>query len=194
VPAPTTGLGRMLAVPLLALLMLALLPSAAGAAYDEPVEDYASYDPQKTCRDTAKPGTKVLAGWINRKFSGGTATASIRACSAGGTTEHKDGRAIDWSMDATKKAHRLEVKRFLAKLFAEDTQGNAHAKARRMGVMYIIWNDRMHRSYQEFAAGDYRPCTPLRSCSATVRHRDHVHISLSRAGGKGATSWYAGRG
>ena len=27
--------------------------------------------------------------------------ASLRACSSGGTSEHKDGRAIDWTMDAT---------------------------------------------------------------------------------------------
>ena len=36
-------------------------------------------------------------------------------------------------------------------------------------------------------------CPTLRRCSATLRHRDHVHVSLSLAGAKGLTSWYAGR-
>ena len=29
--------------------------------------------------------------------------------------------------------------------------------------------------------------------SKTLRHRDHVHISLSMAGAKGRTSWFEGR-
>jgi hypothetical protein len=30
-------------------------------------------------------------------------------------------------------------------------------------------------------------------CSKTLRHRDHLHISLTRKGGKGRTSWFEGR-
>jgi hypothetical protein len=137
-----------------------------------------------------------LAGWIDHRFSGGAATASMRACSSGGTSEHKDGRAIDWSMDATEKKQRREVARFLDELFAEDDDGNAAALARRMGVMYIIWNDHIYASYDEFAGRDYQSssCPKLKSCSATLRHRDHVHISLSRPGGRGDTSWYGANG
>jgi hypothetical protein len=111
----------------------------------------------------------------------------------GGTSEHKDGRAIDWSMDASKKADRREVASFLDKLFAADNEGNADALARRMGVMYVIWNDRIYASYDGFARRDYRSssCKSVRRCSTTLRHRDHVHISLSRPGGRGVTSWYA---
>jgi hypothetical protein len=196
VPLTTLGRGR-ICYALLAVLLLAfaLTPSAARAAYDEPVEDYASYQPQKQCRDQARPGTKALNRWINRKFGGGTATASVRSCNPGTTSEHEDGRAIDWSMNATKRAHRLEVRRFLDKLFAADAGGNAHARARRMGVMYIIWNDRMYASYRAFTAQAYKSssCKRLRSCSATLRHRDHVHISLGKPGARGDTSWYAGR-
>jgi hypothetical protein len=62
-----------------------------------------------------------------------------------------------------------------------------------MGVMYVIWNDHIYASYDTFAPRDYRSssCPRLRTCSATLRHRNHVHISLSRAGGRGDTSWYA---
>ena len=37
-----------------------------------------------------------------------------------------------------------------------------------------------------------RPAAVLSTCGDTLRHRNHVHISLSRAGGNGLTSWYTG--
>lgn len=185
---------------LMTLLTLAALLFTSGAAqalqYDDAPEDYASYQPQTACRKAPRPGTLELAGWIDHRFAGGHAAASMRACDSGGTSEHKDGRAIDWSMDATRKLERREVGRFLETLFADDADGNAQSLARRMGVMYVIWNDHMYASYDEFARRDYRSssCTSLKKCSATLRHRDHVHISLSKPGGRGATSWYVAHG
>ncbi len=193
---------RRTCVVLVALLALLTAPSpllavpAAQAApattYDDPPEDYASYQPQTKCRRTALPGTRALAAWISDEFSGGTATASMRPCSSGGTSEHKDGRAIDWPMDATKKKQRREVAQFLEALFADDADGNHHALARRMGIMYVIWDDHIYASYDTFAQRDYlsSSCAKPKGCSATLRHRDHVHISLSRPGGRGDTSWY----
>jgi hypothetical protein len=179
-----------------ALLLIGLTPLAASAApYDSAPEDYASYQPQKKCKRAAQPGTRELGRWIDRRFAGGTPVTSVRSCRSGGTSEHKDGRAIDWMMSASKRSHRQEVATFLRKLFATDRDGNAHALARRMGIMYVIWNDRMWSSYDRFDKEPYRSssCKRLSRCSATLRHRDHVHISLSRAGARGATSWYDAR-
>lgn len=162
-------------------------------SYDEPVEDYASYQPQKKCRDHPRHGTKVLASWIDDHYRGGSANASMRPCGSGGISEHKDGRAIDWMMDASKKKQRREVRRFLDRLFATDRHDNQHAVARRMGVMYVIWKDHTWASYRHFEKRDYlsSSCSSKKKCSTTLRHRDHVHISLSRPGGRGDTSWYA---
>ncbi len=172
------------------------MPAVAFAVeYDGPPEEYAGYEGQTRCVERAKPGTRELARWINRRFDGGTAVASIRAC-GGGASEHKDGRAIDWSMDATSAGDRAEVERFLRRLFRADAAGEEDAKARRMGVMYVIWDDHMYASYRDqFAPTDYlsSSCRRKRDCSPTLRHRDHVHISLSKAGGRGATSWYVAR-
>jgi hypothetical protein len=172
------------------LVALALIPSPAHGY--EPPEPYAPYQPQTQCRTSAQVGTRLLARWINRQFDGGRAVASVRGC-GGGTSEHQDGRAIDWSMDATRKAHRLEVNRFLSGLFKTDRAGHPHARARRMGIMYVIWNDRMYASYDRFAQKPYTPCKRPRDCSPTLRHRDHVHISLSPRGARANGSWYAGR-
>ncbi len=63
--------------------------------------------------------------------------------------------------------------------------------------MYVIWNDRMFASYDQFRAKAYRSSScrnkPLAKCPTTLRHRDHMHISLNRNGGYGKTSFYAGR-
>ncbi len=178
-------------------LLLATLPLAApagAAAYDVAVEDYSSYQPARTCVKKAKPGTRALARWIDRKYVGGRAVASVRSCGTGGTSEHKEGRAIDWMMNASKRTDKRQVGRFLAKIFAEDKAGNPHALARRMGIMYVIWDDKMYASYREFAPTKYKSssCKKIKKCSPTLRHRDHVHISLNRKGAKAKTSWYAG--
>ena len=167
-------------------------PASAATTYDGPVEDYATYQPQRSCRDTPRPGTRELAAWIDATYDGGAALASIRACSSGGASEHKAGRAVDWMIDVTDRAQRREARSFLRTVFATDADGNRHALARRMGLMYVIWNDHMWASYDRFAREDYLSggCSSVAKCSVTLRHRDHVHLSLSGRGSRGLTSWY----
>ena len=64
-----------------------------------------------------------------------------------------------------------------------------------MGIMYIIWNDHMYSAWDHFEREGYlsSSCKSVQKCSKTLRHRDHMHISLSRRGGRGETSWYASR-
>jgi hypothetical protein len=167
-------------------------PASAATTYDDPVEPYAAYQPQRTCRDTPRAGTRELATWIDATYGGGAALASIRACDSGGASEHKAGRAIDWMIDVTDRAQRREARSFLREAFATDVDGNPHALARRMGIMYVIWNDHMWASYDHFGRKDYLngACSSLAKCSVTLRHRDHVHLSLSGRGSRGLTSWY----
>lgn len=172
-----------------------LLAASPVAAWTLPIEDYAPYQPQKICRDRALPGTKAFAAWVNRSFAGGTAIANLRPCGSGGTSEHKDGRAVDWTMSATRARDRATVREFLGRLRATDAAANPDALARRMGVMYVIWNDRMYASYRQFEPTPYlsSSCRSVDRCSRTLRHRDHVHVSLSLDGGWGRTSWYVDR-
>ncbi len=50
----------------------------------------------------------------------------------------------------------------------------------------------MDVAWREFDAEDHLSggCTGLARCSRTLRHRDHVHLSLGRPGARAATSWY----
>ena len=171
---------------------VAVLLALAGPAAAQ-IEDYADYQPQEYCGPRAKPGTEALARWLVRR--GGGYGPISRRCGVGGVSEHKEGRAFDWTLDATRFNDRRIAQEFLEFAFATDQHGNEHAKARRMGIMYIIWNDSMYSAGDQFEREGYHSssCKRLRRCSKTLRHRDHMHISLSRRGGRGLTSWYEGR-
>lgn len=177
-----------------ALLIALVLPTSltGGALAEGTIEDFAAYVPQTNCHPKARPGTRTLGAWLETSYAGTFASVRGRPCRASGTSEHKEGRAVDWSLDARKKRDRLRAKAFLSAILATDAEGNDAALARRMGVMYVIWNDHMYASYDRFVKRDYlsSSCKRLRRCSPTLRHRDHMHISLSRPGGKGITSWY----
>lgn len=179
---------------LVAALVAGLLPVATPARAAAPIEDYAPYQPQTRCSPKPKPGTVALEQWVVRKY-GGAAGGISRGCKVGGQSEHKEGRAFDWTVDVHRRADRLRVKRFMADLFATDAAGNTDARARRMGIMYVIWNDHIYSAWDGFSRRAYREagCTKVSRCSATQRHRDHVHVSLTRHAAKGRYSWYAGR-
>ncbi|MCW2792517.1 MAG: hypothetical protein JWO76_1615 [Nocardioides sp.] len=188
-------MSRLRILPALLLLAVTLaLPTGSSASTADSIEDYARYQPQTKCRHHVRPGMEVLAHWLVRRYGGGYGPTT-RPCRSGGTSEHKDGRAFDWTLDAAKKQDRKRARAFLDFAFAEDAHGNADAKARRMGIMYVIWNDTMYPAWHEFEPEPYLSsgCESRRKCSKTLRHRDHLHVSLSRPGGRGDTSWYDGR-
>ncbi|QWC83832.1 hypothetical protein KLP28_09305 [Nocardioidaceae bacterium] len=159
------------------------------------VEDYAGYEGQSVCATKVQPGTQYLADHVSRTY-GGSIVSLLRACTDG-ASEHKDGRAVDWSANASNPADVARVDRLLTDLFATDRAGNDNALARRMGIMYVIWDDQMYSAYRGFAPEKYVSSScrgkPLKQCSPTLRHRDHVHISLSHAGGAAQTSFYRDR-
>lgn len=172
---------------------LLAVPSQATSTsqrYALPVESYAPYQPQRTCARTDKPGTVALGRWLVAR--GGVYGGTLRSCGSGGQSEHKDGRAFDWMLDAKDADDRAVADAFLVEAFADDELGDTDALARRMGIMYVIWNDRMYAAWDGFEPKKYLSsgCRTRRTCSVTLRHRDHMHISLSRAGATGRTSWY----
>lgn len=162
----------------------------SSAPYLMPIEPYAGYQPQTKCLQTPKPGVLMLADWLVAR--GGGYGPISRACSRSSTSEHQESRAFDWLLDATDPADLALAEAMLDEVLAPDDLGEPHALARRMGIMYVIWDDRMYASYDGFVAKRYLSsgCRNRRTCSPTLRHRDHVHISLTRRGANGKTSWY----
>ena len=170
-------------------VVLGAAPASAAAG----IEDYASWQPQKRCAERVKPGTRALARWTVRR--GGSLGGMLRACSSGGASEHKDGRAFDWMLDASRRRDSRIVRRYLRALFAADRAGRPDARARRMGIMYVIWDDRIYSAWNRFESERYLSSSgrSRRRCSRTLRHRDHVHVSLGFPGARARTSWYDGR-
>lgn len=185
---------RVLVVALVALLLLPVT-TAASATPPAPLEDFADYEPAVRCAPRAKPGAVELARWLERRF--GSHTSISRGCRRGEhvTSEHQEGRAVDWSADARTVPGRRSAQRLLRTLFAPDRAGNRAALARRMGVMYVIWNDHMYAAWNEFRPEPYlsSSCRTRKRCSPTLRHRDHVHVSLTRRAARAQTSWYVAR-
>lgn len=176
-----------------AALVCAALAAApgVGAAYTLPLESYAKYQPQKNCVTKDKPGTVRLARYLV-DTRGGVYGGTLRSCRSGGQSEHKDGRAFDWMLDATSEDDQAIAEAFIVELTADDAIGDSDALARRMGIMYVIWDDKIYSAWYGFEPRPYLSsgCRSISSCSTTLRHRDHMHISLSKPGSKGKTSWY----
>jgi hypothetical protein len=146
------------------------------------IEPYPSYDGQSTCSPTGKPGMVAYRDMVMAAYPGTTSYGISRDCNIGGTSEHKEGRAWDWANNANDPAARARVQDLLQWLFATDSYGHRHAMARRLGVMYIIWNRQIFRMY--------RPDEGWSPYSGSNPHTDHVHVSLTRAGGAGTTSFW----
>lgn len=62
------------------------------------------------------------------------------------------------------------------------TYGNGHAMARWLGIMFLIWNNRIWESY--------RPILGWQAYSGDRPHQDHIHISFSWPGANKQTTWY----
>ena len=145
-----------------------------------PIDDYAPYEPQRLCHAVPKPGAVALAQLLLEAYPGTESYGIGRPCDVGRRSEHKEGRAFDWGASIQDPEQAAAVEDMLQRLLATDTEGNEHALARRLGVMYIIWDDHIWASYR--AEDGWRPY------SGPSAHTDHVHISLSWDGALGRTS------
>lgn len=172
------------------LLPLLTIPSAEAAvpqpetpSFRKAIEGYSGYEGNTECNPVNTPGAVKLAKLIRRTYGSDESIGIARnACYT--TSEHNDGRALDWMVDATTRAGKTKANAFLDWLLATDENGNRHAMARRLGVMYIIFNRRIWRAYGDPGWGAY---------SGTNPHTDHIHISLGYDGSTGRSSFWTGK-
>jgi hypothetical protein len=185
--APLLRRGAVTAVAAAAAVLASAVPAVAvpptTPVFGTTIDAYAAYDPQNTCDAVAKPGVIGFRELALRQYPSTGDSGIVRSCTAGSeVTEHKEGRAWDWTIDAANTADHARADELLAWLLATDSRGNTHANARRLGVMYIIFDHRIWGAYQ--AADGWRPYT------GSNPHTDHVHFSFSRAGAAKQTTWW----
>lgn len=145
------------------------------------------YVPQVSCDPVDKPGVQAFARLLTTTYPDTSSWGISRPCNAwNDTSEHHDGRALDWKVSSFVPAQAAEANAVLSWLLAPDAAGNQAALARRLGIMYIIWNKRIFGTYD--IAGGWQPY----SCSGNVTdcHQDHVHFSFTWAGARGVTSFW----
>ncbi|KAA1425050.1 peptidoglycan-binding protein [Mumia zhuanghuii] len=141
-----------------------------------------------------QPGTVKLGNLLVKTWPV-TSWMGARDCGSS-SSEHYDGRAVDWMTNARTAKGKKRGNDLAAWLLATDAAGNRFANARRLGVMYIIWNNRIwstSRSREGWRV--YNGCTAKGRSgtgSDTTCHRNHVHLSLSWAGARGYTSYWDG--
>ncbi|MCU1674345.1 MAG: hypothetical protein JWN77_2458 [Frankiales bacterium] len=167
----------LLASPALAAVQNPTAPAAAPAV----VEVLSPYLPQTSCDPTAKPGTAALRTLLLQTY-GGRDLGITRTCSVGNTSEHKEGRAFDWGLNVSVPEEKAIAEQFLTWLLEPGDDGVAGYNARRLGIMYVIWNGRIWGSYG----------SGWKAYSGAEAHTDHIHISLSWNGAMKATSFWTG--
>jgi hypothetical protein len=196
--SPNRSSRRSVASVLVAVLMLATVAAigatpaeakkivSARARYPVAIEPLAGYQGQTTCSPVAKPGVVDLSKRLLKAFPTTRSLGIVRACSVGGQSEHKEGRAFDWGgLNAHSAKDRARVARFVLWLMKSDTYGNRYAMTRRLGIQYLIWNHKIWGSYSASAG--------WRKYTGADPHTNHVHISFTWAGARKATSFWTGK-
>ena len=206
----STGLARV-AVPLLAgalLLAATVVPTAisAGAAANAPTpaarsfgsvaDAFPRYERENSCRPTQKPGAKALRKLLRNTYGSSIGSSTVRACTSS-DSGHEEGRAVDWMTDKSVASEKAKAKAFLAWMQATDSYGNTYAMARRIGIQYVIWNNRMWRAYDTGRGWtEYNNCLHKskkgKKAWANACHRTHVHFSLNWDGAYKRTSYFSG--
>ena len=134
-----------------------------------------AYQPQASCSPVDLVGPKKLRDLVLATYKIGGRGNISRNCTEG-ISEHSEGRAWDWMVDSRKASERAAAANFLAWVTA-----NHGANAKRLGIMYMIYNKKIWGVYRE--SDGWR---------ASYGHVDHVHISFSWNGARANTSFWKG--
>jgi peptidoglycan hydrolase-like protein with peptidoglycan-binding domain len=142
----------------------------------EGIDPASPYLPQVSCSPIDMPGVVKLRALVLKTYGEGGAGAIHHGCTEG-VSEHSEGRAWDWMVDVDDKSERAAAANFIAWVTRNDGRN-----ARRLGIMYVIYNKKIWAVYR--AGEGWRP---------SYDHTDHVHISFSWNGARGNTSFWTGK-
>lgn len=147
---------------------------AAPVVLPPEIDPVSPYLPQVSCHPVDMIGPQKLRDLLIATYGVGRGGIT-RGCTEG-LSEHSEGRALDWMVDVKKPAELAAAADFLAWVTRDDG-----LNARRLGIMYVIYNKKIWSIYNTRAG--------WRKSSG---HTDHVHVSFSWAGGRGNTSFWTG--
>lgn len=145
-------------------------------ALPDAIDPKSPYLPQTSCHPVDMAGTVKLRERVLATYGQGGRGNISRGCN-GVTSEHSEGRAWDWMIDPDDEAQTAAAADFLSWLTRNDG-----LQARRLGVMYVIYNKKIWSIYR--SKEGWRP---------NSGHTDHIHVSLSWNGARGNVSFWTGK-
>ena len=178
--------------------LVPLAPSALGApaskGFGPGIDDFPDYEGQSKCSPSPKPGVSAFARMVMKAYPVSGSFGIGRACSVGGQSEHKEGRAFDWAVNASVPYQRAAAESMTSWLTETDGYGNTRAMARRLGVMYMIWNRRIWfpwGGWETYCVQKSFGChSPGDRNSLRHPHTDHVHFSFTWASARKETTYW----
>ena len=127
------------------------------------------------CDPVSKPGVIAVANLLSQTFE--QEGYSLHRSCIDMRSEHYDGRAVDWQLNAYDPQERRTGDAVVTWL--TDNDGEV---ARRLGIQSIIWNERSWHASTGYWQG-YAGQSP---------HTDHIHLSFTWDGAYMRTSWWTG--
>jgi hypothetical protein len=175
------------------------VPAVAAAKPSKPplgpaIDPSPGYEGQRKCSATDKPGVVAFRKLVLRAYPGTGYGSISRGCSIGGNSEHKEGRAWDWGVNAANASQKRAAENLFEWLLAKDPYGNSYAMARRLGVMYIIFNRRIWfpgSGWGVYCRQKPRGCVSPRDGGIRHPHTDHVHFSFTWDGAMKRTTFWS---
>jgi hypothetical protein len=156
----------------------ASVPTPPSKALPKALDARMGYQPQVSCDPRPKPGVTAFKALMKARYKTGY-MGTYRPCQSG-SSEHYDGRALDWMLSAynpQQKAIATSVTTWLS--------ANNGAMARRFGISYMIFRNRIW--------GAYAPERGWAKYSGSDPHTSHVHFSFAWDGAMRRTSWWTGK-
>ncbi|HET7482879.1 MAG TPA: hypothetical protein VFK89_08465 [Actinomycetota bacterium] len=157
------------------------------------IDPVPGYDGASRCDPSPKPGVVAFQHLILAAYPGTGAGSISRACSGSASSEHNEGRAWDWGVNASVPVQKAKAEAVIDWLAAPDRYDNPHAMARRLGIMYLIWNRRIWfpwSGWSVYCKQRGNVCRDPSSGEPRSPHRDHVHFSFTWAGARKQTSFW----
>ena len=185
----------------LALTVLVALSIAVPAAavpqvgtFGRAIDAVGGYDGARRCDPRPKPGVLSFRNIVLDAYPGTGAGGISRPCYGGAaSSEHNEGRAWDWGVNAGVPSQKRKADELIGWLIKDDRYGNTAAMARRFGIMYIIWNRRIWfpwSGWEVYCKQRSGGCMDPDGGGVRSPHTDHVHFSFTRRGASKQTTFW----
>ncbi len=145
----------------------------ASETLPEEIDAVAPWQPNIVCDPVDKPGVEAFGNLVGSNY-GREDFSTSRTCT-GSKSEHYDGRALDWPLNASDPRDRRIGDGAVTWLTDNDGE-----MAKRFGIQSIIWNS---HSWKPDGKG-------WQGYVGESAHTDHVHFSFSWDGAMMRTSWW----